>query len=623
MRKRVTHFEVGRLGSFKCPKWLLLLVVYLQFSACAKTPETAASKPISVGTPNIVLIIADDMGWGDLSSNGNTNLLTPNLDRLAKEGRSYPNFYVSAVCSPTRAELLSGRHAIEVGVTGTGAGRERINLGVELLPEVLAKAGYHNGLFGKWHNGTQAPYHPLSRGFDEFYGFTSGHWGSYFDYFIEEGNSIGKFEGYLPDVLTTKAISFLAENKQKPSFTMLAFPTPHSPMQVPGKWFDPFAQRSLDSLGNGQGEEDLEFSKAALAMVENVDWNVGRVLNALDSLALTDNTLVIFMSDNGPNNWRWNGGMKGRKGSVDEGGVRSPLFMRWPKWSANVLDYSTVSVRDIFPTILSIVNVQNQQPDVLVGRDILKGLYVGVAAQSGHVSTRDFGGVHVESPPIINQWRDQVSVRFLTRRLDPSGNLYRIDTDRGQNEPVLDEKEMRANLMSVAERFRESILEPHLKPDTRPFTVGHESLKRTFLPARDAISSGGVSRSNRWPNDSYFDRWEDEDARIDWNVEVIESGLYEVKLFYTLADECKGTRVTFSTKADQLESSPLLAHFPGIEGQENDRILREESYVKDWKKETIGRLNLSKGIDTFSLSAQLLPGRTGPEVWAIELQRIN
>ncbi len=619
-----THFELSNFRRFSGHLNGVFFALLFLISACAKTSQKIADHHTLENPPNILLIVADDMGWGDLSVHGNTNLFTPNLDRLAKTGLSYPNFYVSAVCSPTRAELLTGRHALDVGVTGTGAGRERINLGVELLPEVLAKAGYKNGLFGKWHNGTQAPYHPLCRGFDQFYGFTSGHWGSYNDYFIEDGDSISRFEGYLPDVITDKAISFIAEHQLEPTFTMLTFPTPHSPMQVPDAWFDPFAQLPLDSLGNGQGQEDERFTKAALAMVENVDWNVGRVLKALDSLSIAENTLVIFMSDNGPNNWRWNGGMRGRKGSVDEGGVRSPLFMRWPKWEAKILDRSPVSVRDLFPTILSIVNLESKKHDSLVGRDILKDIssILEVPNQNRISSSPNYSKLHVDAPPVINQWRDQVSVRFFIYRLDAAGNLYQIDTDRGQNKPILDKETMRMSLLDMADDFRKSVLVPNLKPDTRPFTVGHSSLQRTFLPARDATGTGHIARSSRWPNDSYFNRWEGEQAEINWLVEVVESGLYEVGLYYTLADECEGATVSFFSRNNRIQSSPLASHFPGVSGQENDRILREESYVKDWKRTTIGNIELSKGVDTLRLSAQLLPGRTGPEVWAVVLRRL-
>ncbi len=131
--------------------------------------------------PNIIIILSDDQGWGDLGFNGNISVATPNLDRLAKEGTILNKFYVSPVCSPTRAELLTGRHHVRGGVSSTSSGGERLNLDETTIADIFKKAGYQTAAYGKWHNGGQAPYHPNARGFDDFYGFCSGHWGNYFE----------------------------------------------------------------------------------------------------------------------------------------------------------------------------------------------------------------------------------------------------------------------------------------------------------------------------------------------------------------------------------------------------------------------------------------------------------
>ncbi|MGB5170649.1 MAG: sulfatase-like hydrolase/transferase, partial [Eudoraea sp.] len=151
----------------------LLLFLIFQFSCQEQTKEDI----LTPRKPNIILIMADDQGWGDLESSGNKNIKTPNIDLLSKEGVSFENFYVQPVCSPTRAELLTGIQFPKLGVYDTSAGGERMNLGPPTLAEILKDEGYATAAYGKWHNGMQPPYHPNSRGFDDYYGFTSGHWG--------------------------------------------------------------------------------------------------------------------------------------------------------------------------------------------------------------------------------------------------------------------------------------------------------------------------------------------------------------------------------------------------------------------------------------------------------------
>ncbi|HKL20287.1 MAG TPA: sulfatase-like hydrolase/transferase, partial [Tichowtungia sp.] len=155
--------------------------------------------------PNIVVVLTDDQGWGDLSLHGNTQIATPNIDRLARAGAQFDRFYVSPVCSPTRAEFLTGRHHDRLGVYSTSEGGERLNADETTIADVFKAAGYQTAAFGKWHNGTQFPYHPNARGFDKFYGFCSGHWGSYFSPMLEHNGQIVQGSGFLPDDLTEHA----------------------------------------------------------------------------------------------------------------------------------------------------------------------------------------------------------------------------------------------------------------------------------------------------------------------------------------------------------------------------------------------------------------------------------
>lgn len=194
---------------------------------------TQAKEPPRSAPPNIVLILSDDQGWGDLSASGNANLATPQIDSLARDGARFEYFYVCPLCSPTRAELLTGRYHTRTGVDSVSKGGERFSADEKTIAEILRNAGYATGAFGKWHNGSQWPYHPNARGFDEFYGFTAGHWGNYFSPTLEHNNQLVQGNGYIIDDLTDHAIAFIKQNQKKPFFCYIPYCTPHSPMQAP------------------------------------------------------------------------------------------------------------------------------------------------------------------------------------------------------------------------------------------------------------------------------------------------------------------------------------------------------------------------------------------------------
>jgi len=254
-----------------------VLVPIIQLSA----QEVARRKP------NVVVFLSDDQGWGDLSIHGNTNLSTPNIDSLARDGALFERFFVCPVCSPTRAEFLTGRYHARGGVRGVSTGQERLDLDERTIADTFQAAGYATGAFGKWHNGSQHPYHPNARGFDEYYGFTSGHWGDYFDALLldHNGRSV-KGKGFLPDELTDRALEFIGANKERPFFCYLPLNTPHTPLQVPDRWYAKIASFEPKMKDRDAKREDLATTRAVLAMCENIDWNVGRVLRRLDELNL-------------------------------------------------------------------------------------------------------------------------------------------------------------------------------------------------------------------------------------------------------------------------------------------------------------------------------------------------
>jgi arylsulfatase A-like enzyme len=208
--------------------------------------QVAAEEKAPTTRPNVVIFLADDAGWGDYGFSGNMAAATPNIDSIAKNGVSLDRFYVCPVCSPTRAEFLTGRYHLRMGVHGTSLGQERMDLGERTIAEAFQSAGYATGAFGKWHNGSQWPYHPRARGFDEYFGHTAGHWGEYFNPPLEDGNGrIVRTEGFIVDVCTDRALAFIEKNKSHPFFCYVPFTTPHSPWAAPDEYWQRFKDKTI------------------------------------------------------------------------------------------------------------------------------------------------------------------------------------------------------------------------------------------------------------------------------------------------------------------------------------------------------------------------------------------
>lgn len=562
--------------------------------------------------PNVIVILSDDQGWGDLGFTGNKFVKTPNIDRIAKEGVSFDNFYVCPVSSPTRAEFLTGRYHVRCGVSSVSEGGERINLDERTIADYFHSAGYATGCFGKWHNGSQYPYHPNARGFDEFYGFCSGHWGNYWSPILEENGHIVRGEGFIADDLTNHAISFIRSNKDKPFFVYLPYNTPHSPMQVPDSWWNKVKNRQLEQYGLIPSKEDTVFTKSALAFAENIDWNIGRIYECLSELKLEEETIILYFSDNGPNSNRWNGGMRGQKGSVDEGGVRSPLCIRWPGKINNGKITQLSGAVDLLPTLLNLSGICFHSEKPLDGID-LSSLLLG---ESNNEKER----------VIFSYWAKKIGVRKGNYVMDDSFRLYRTDLDRGQHYDISgSEKEILSEIKALRKMFQEDIMSGFSYDDTRPFTIGDKREYSSKLPARDARILGNIERSNKYPNCSFFTNWCSTDAKIIWNVDVLDSGNYEVILHYTcdamnigsevvLRNEQTSEMLTFCLT--EVNDEPML-------GADLDRVPRAESYVKGFKPYPVGKIHLSKGKANLVMQAKNIPGNEVMNFWLLELKLVN
>jgi arylsulfatase A-like enzyme len=558
--------------------------------------------------PNVVVILADDQGWGDLSLNGNSNLRTPHIDSLARDGARFERFFAQPVCSPTRAEFLTGRWHPRCGVHGVSTGGERLNLDERTVAEAFKKAGYATGCFGKWHNGSQYPYHPNGRGFEEYYGFTSGHWGEYFDPPLDHNGRAVRGKGYITDDLTDRAIDFLKANAAagRPSFCYLAYNTPHSPMQVPDPYWRRFEKAALKLTGGRH--EDLDHTLAALAMCENIDDNVGRLLAVLNEGKLAQNTVVVYFSDNGPNGPRWNGGMKGIKGSTDEGGVRLPLLVRWPgQVKPGTVVTPIAAAVDLYPTLIELAGVRRVGDKPLDGLSLAPWLL----------------GKDRPAPErvLFQHWAGKVSARDQRFRLDAAGQLFDLANDPGQQKSVAAEQPEAAKRLSDAvARWKREVLAALPKTDDRPFPVGYAEFPRAVLPARDGVPHGGVKRSAAAPNCSFFTGWAKPEDRIIWEIQVHTAGRYEAILHYTCPKADAGSVVELSLDKAKWEGTIAEAHDPPLRGKEHDRVTRAgESYVKDFRPLSLGVVELPAGKGTLTLRATKVAGGQVADVRAVEL----
>ncbi|MDX1740978.1 MAG: sulfatase-like hydrolase/transferase, partial [Rhodothermales bacterium] len=329
---------------------LAAMLVSVALTSCdtARQREPADS---STRRPNIILIITDDQGYGDLGFHGNPDINTPTLDQLASESTRFTHFYVSPVCAPTRASLLTGRYSLRTGIYDTYNGGAMMATEETTVAELLRDAGYATGIFGKWHLGDNYPFRPQDQGFTESLVHPAGGMGqvgdvyNYFEYdrayfdptLLKNGEPV-QTSGYCSDVFTDAALAFIDDHRDQPFLAYVSYNAPHTPLQVPDDAYEPYAELTFDPIRypkDGRpladmSERDAESARRVYAMVSNIDENVGRIRERVRTLGLADHTVVIFLTDNGPEQVRYTGGLRGRKGTVYEGGIRVPFFMHAP-----------------------------------------------------------------------------------------------------------------------------------------------------------------------------------------------------------------------------------------------------------------------------------------------------
>ena len=404
---------------------LLAPLLLLTCSGPNATSPTAAEQP-----PNIVVILADDLGYADVGFHGLRDFATPNLDRLAAIGVRFTNAYVShPYCSPSRAGLLTGRYQHRFGHVHNPKFRagEGLPLGETLLPQVLSRGGYVSGIVGKWHLGDAPRFHPVARGFDEFFGLLGGG----HDYFksadadareylipLESPSGQVRVEGYLTEQLTQAALEFIRRNAENPFFLYLAYNAPHGPLQAP-----PELLARVDSIDDPRRQ-------TYAAMVTSLDDGVGEVLALLEELGMSSHTAIFFLSDNGgptPANASDNSPLRATKGTVYEGGVRVPFVIAWPgHLQAGASFDSPVSSLDIFPTTVAMAGIE--VPADLDGVNLMPYL-AGTDTGPPHEQLfwhSDAGG----------QFATRTAEHKLVRVLNRESELYAIEEDIAESNPI-------------------------------------------------------------------------------------------------------------------------------------------------------------------------------------------
>jgi len=354
--------------------------------SCAEKEEKANAKP------NVILIITDDQGFGDLGYYGNPNIKTPVLDSLASKSVRFNEFLVSPVCAPTRASIMTGKHAMSAGVHDTYRGGAMMASSEITIAEILKKANYKTGMIGKWHLGDNYPMRPQDQGFEYTLNHLSGGIGqygdwpntlkrdsSYFNPILWKNGKQFQSKGYCTDVFTEAAIDFVEENKENPFFLYLSFNAPHGPLQLPKKYYDMYKDIDPDEGFDKDGRpfpnvspHSKENGRKVYGMVTNIDDNLRNLFQKLEDLELDENTLVIFMTDNGPQHPRYVGGMRGKKGSVFQGGVRVPSFWYFPKKFKNFRDIEDPAHHyDILPTLAEFCDVKLPENLTIEGRSLM------------------------------------------------------------------------------------------------------------------------------------------------------------------------------------------------------------------------------------------------------------
>ena len=486
------------------------------------TAAILANKANAAPKPNFVFILTDDQGWFELGANGNPHIETPNLDRLAGEGVRFTHFYASPVCSPTRASLMTGRHYQRTGAVDTFLGRDTLDSRETTMGEIFQKAGYHTGCVGKWHLGRYMKYHPNNRGFDEYFGFWQYGFMNRYDDSDElfDNKTPVEVTGYITDVLTDRAIQFVRQNDKLPYFLYLPLNAPHAPNLVPDRYLERYLKKNIP----------LEDARI-YGMLTCVDENIGRLLKVIDR----ENTVVIFMGDNGGVSRFFKAGLRGNKGSAYEGGVRVPFLVRWPgKFPPGTVVDAMAQHIDLLPTLCELAEIP--VPPQLDGKCIAPLLRAGQGKSPHEFVYNQWNRGHpvlttvAGDPELKANW----SVRNARGdKLHSSGELFNLVKDPGETTNLAAlQPEIASALHHEFERFHADVTQGR---DFKrvPIEVGRadENPVEIDLTWGDPVGVKVHPKYLHYNRDTIED-WSEPGDWMRWKIDVVEAGEYEAILSY-------------------------------------------------------------------------------------------
>ena len=515
--------------------FLLSLFIY----SCNVTTETIAD----LERPNVIMIITDDQGYGDLGFNGNPDIQTPVLDSLARKSTRFTSFYVSPVCAPTRSSLLTGRYSLRTGVYDTYNGGAIMASGETTIAEILKMNGYHTGMYGKWHLGDTHPHRPEDQGFDETLYHNGGGMGqvgdvnnffkydsAYFDPLLWKNGKKVQTKGYCSDVFTDGAIDFLKNNKDSTFFLYLSYNAPHTPLQLPVKYEDMYKDMSIDTgkYQNGNrpfnkmNEGALEAARKVYGMVTNIDDNLARLFKTVNDLGLRKKTVIVFLTDNGPQQPRYTSGMRGLKGSVYEGGIHVPFFISMPGTFEENAEFNTPSAHiDVLPTLLDLCKIPIPQSPTLDGKNLMS------VVRGEETDWKDRSLFYYWQRGYDHPYRN-VAVRQgayklvgHTDHLADIGafELFNLLEDPGEmNNLVEKNPETARKLKDAFDEWYEEIITSENLTNSPRISIGSEWENPVILNRNDSKGPPGI--------------WSQEDRYFYWDVEVKTKGLYHIKCVY-------------------------------------------------------------------------------------------
>lgn len=551
--------------------------------------------------PNIVFIITDDQGLGDLGCTGNPYVKTPNIDKFHDQAIRFTNYHVSTTCAPSRSSIMTGRHCNRVNVYHTINGRSILYEDEVTLPQVLADNGYTNSMYGKWHLGDNYPYRPQDRGFHEVVMHGAGgigqapdYWrNDYFDdYYLHNGEA-KPYKGYCTDVFFDEALDFIESNKDKPFFCYIATNAPHGPYNVPLDYL---------SLYDGPQFEKLDPRlRRFYAMITNIDDNFKRMEDKLEELGLADNTILIFTTDNGTSAGRstYNAGLTGGKGSQYEGGHRVPLFIRWPNGElTGGKDIDTlVAHYDLLPTFVDLLGLDFTPKKSLDGislKPLLSEEHPNWPNRILYMDTqREQNLIKYKKYTVMDQnWR-----------LVDGEKLYYMPEDRAQEKNVIEQHpEVADRLAAGYEAWWQSFLDDGVTERYAYIKLGAPQENPARLCSHDHI----VGRyTNAWHQSGVI---EPKPSTGKWKVEFVEDGEYTFSLRRFPRESGLAINATFPAEADRPEIDR------GLPGSVKDDFAEAYLYVASTSK----TIPIKKGDEEVTFTAKVPAGKYDLEAHLVD-----